>query len=157
MWFWDTWGGSAYAEDIEIAVAEAESLVLTVALAKSWTSEQEAAAASTIEAVAGLADDAPQFWALLGPAFKGEPALEGALSLGKVVATFEAAAQAGQTLEESREEGSVSTVVEGTLEQSGDDAAELWGDAKPLLGVAAIGWVLWQGLRMRADLTRGRR
>lgn len=146
-WFSD-YGQSAWAEDVEAAVAQADDWVDQVVASKDWPASGVSHAEQLITRSANSADDVREFWRLLAALWDSEPKdLPGWDKLGD---TFSQAGGTARTVEEGREAGRVDVVVPGALQDTADDIGEAavwmkkWGPY--ILGAAlflAVGIIAW--------------
>ena len=153
-WFdWSDWGAASWQEDVDAAVVEAHRQVTETADARGWSSYWR----GTLDGLVEAADEADhdtafEFWRdLYSRAFEFSRQLQaGGVELPdgwvKRVNVWQSAAQAADTLEDAREQGSVSTVVSGTLDGAVETAGRITDPTRSLVpwavGAAVLGG-LW--------------
>ena len=119
-WFSD-WGTSAWAEDVEAAADQAEAWTEQVAAAKGWPTSDTSNAMEKIEIAGSSSDNAQNFWTKLAADWGASTSADGWSDLGN---TFASAAGTATTTAESRDQGSVATVIGGTFTESASDIGE---------------------------------
>ena len=140
------WGGTAWAEDLDTAKAQALAWLSSVASSKSWPSAATAYVTAAIEqsydaADGWFSDDVPAFWSLV-PSVMDAYTGSKPTNWDKLRDAYRAGSGAATTTAAAREEGSVATVAAGTLEKSIEDVQEIAAATKsygPLvLGALAV-------------------
>lgn len=150
------WGGTSWAEDLDAAKSQATAWLSSTAGAKRWpaaaTSFVTSAISASAEAADGwFSDDVAGFWAVLAATMDRYTGTK-PTSWDKLRDTFAAAGGATVTTEKARDEGSVSTVVGGTVAASVEDLEDAAKAAKSsgpmvVLGLAALGVVVYAATR----------
>ncbi len=146
------WGTSAWAEDLGAAVDQSLEWIGQVAATKAWSDEWIDYAAALVAACEeATSPDVEWYWITLAAWWDdtySEASAAGIEGWAELAATFHQAAGTTATVEESREEGTVGTVAEGTVTNTGSDLEELWETARPYV----IGFAALYSLKMIRDL-----
>lgn len=127
------YGASAWAEDIEEAVTQAETWVESAAIGRGWSQDVLSAAVANIQYAATDATDAGTFWGRLVMAWDDTPTdvqKLGGKGWTKLRDSFASAAGTAGTVAKGRDAGSVGEVIGGTVEATEDDLTDMAAFAK---------------------------
>ena len=143
-----TWGGTAWAEDVAAASAQASTWLSSVATAKAWPSTHTTNVTGFITSAANTATSATDFWGKLFRACDGYGLALGAAlkptNWDKFAATIASAAGTASTTLAARESGTVAGLVSGTVSASIDDVGEIASAAGKAVSLfkSPIAWVV---------------
>jgi hypothetical protein len=140
------WGASDWSEDPDAAKVYAEDLIERTAEERGWTTTQLndaynfASQARTTAGAVGTEDPLSAtltFWSELASRFLLYP--DGPAGWYELAETFDQALVTTETTAESRDEGTIGAVAEGTVANTDDDLAELWKTVRPwAIGIGAL-------------------
>lgn len=140
------WGTSGWSTDLDAAVLQALEWLGTVAEAKAWSDDWQQTGVDAIEYAESVTSEAGTFWPALHAVWAsrgGSDAPDGWAQLGDA---WEAAYGATDAVADAQSEGSVETVVEGTILGTAADIGDAVNPEKsvlPWLVGGAIGLALW--------------
>lgn len=142
-WAWWSWGAAAWSEDHAAAVAQAEEWISSTAEARGWSQSDTDRALGVVDEAEAITHSASEFWRLLASLWSKHTWPEGGGQLG---GTFDSGHSAAVTTSESRELGSLTTMIADTASATADDLADprqswgLWLGAAALL-VGVLSWM----------------
>lgn len=134
------WGVASWQEDVGQAHAQAVAWIAQTSKAKTWTSQWSDTAYDLAATAEDISDTAEAYWKSLLAAWKGYRGPSGWDSLGEA---FASAGHASYTAATSRDEGSVASVVKGTVAKTTDDLKTMADPTKSvvpwIVALVAIG------------------
>lgn len=154
MALWSDWGAASWSEDLAAARDQAHAWTATTAGSKGWSDYWKGTVDVFIDAAytahdGWFQDDVTGFWSDLVAAMDGQTAALTAAgqssalpaNWSKLRDAFGSAINAASTTAAAREEGSVATVVGGTITESVEDVRTAVNPKK-----SALPWLLGLGL-----------
>ncbi len=134
---WSDWGSDEAYQTVEGAAEQAEEWIRTVAENKDWSAGELSYALTYVSDAEDTANSATTFWARLHTIWDldDDDDLDGWDELSKVWASATGAAESEA---ESREAGSVSSVIGGTVTETASELDEEYNTPKAWLTLAAI-------------------